>query len=100
VLDSVRDSITHSPDNKLRDFVEYAGKGSEKPFSYSAIERTFYGRFIYGKMLDTPWNYRADFGENPRELEKLQIIRLLSLIAERATMYLTTAESLAHKMLI
>jgi hypothetical protein len=31
VLDSVRDSITHSPDNKLRDFVEYAGKGSENP---------------------------------------------------------------------
>jgi hypothetical protein len=71
----VRNAITHSPDNRLRDFVEYAGKSSEKPFSYSAIERTFYSRFIYGKMLDTPWNYRADVGENPRELEKSQIVR-------------------------
>jgi hypothetical protein len=83
VLDSVRDAITHSPDNRLRDFVEYAGKSSEKPFSYSAIERTFYSRFIYGKMLDTPWNYRADVGENPRELEKSQIVRLMSLVAEK-----------------
>jgi hypothetical protein len=81
VLDSVRNAITHSPENRLRDFVEYAGKSSEKPFSYSAIERTFYSRFIYSKMLDTPWNYRAEIGENPRELEKSQIIRLMSLIA-------------------
>jgi hypothetical protein len=83
VLDSVRNAITHSPDNKLRDFVEYAGKSSEKPFSYSAIEKTFYSQFIFGKMLDTAWNYKADVGENPRELEKTQIIRLMSLIAEK-----------------
>lgn len=83
VLDSVRDAITHSPDNKLRDFVEYAGKSSEKPLSYSAIEKTFYSQFIFSKMLDTPWNYRADIGENARELEKSQIIRLMSLIADK-----------------
>jgi hypothetical protein len=83
VLDGVRDTITHSLDNKLRDFVEYAGKGYEKPFSYSAIEKTFYSKFIYGKMLETPWNHRADIGENPRELEKEQIVRLMSLIAEK-----------------
>jgi hypothetical protein len=34
-------------------------------------------------MLTGPWNDRADIGENPRELEKGQIIRLMSLIAER-----------------
>lgn len=83
VLDSVRDAITHSPDNKLIDFVEYAGKSTEKPFSYSSIEKTFYSQFIYGKMLTGPWNERADIGENPRELEKGQIIRLMSLIAEK-----------------
>jgi hypothetical protein len=83
VLDSVRDSITHSSENKLRDFVEYAGKGSEKPISYSTIEKTFYSKFIYQETLGTPWNYRAEIGENPRELEKSQIIRLMSLIAEK-----------------
>lgn len=83
VLDSVRDAITHSPDNKLRDFVEYAGKGYDKPFSYSTIEKTFYSKFIYPKMLETQWDFRQDVGENPRELEKVQLIRLMSLIAER-----------------
>ena len=75
VLDSVRDSITHSSDNKLRDFVEYAGKGYDKPISYSTIEKTFYSKFIHQEMLETPWNYKAEIGENPRELEKTQIIR-------------------------
>ncbi len=83
VLDSVRDAITHSPDNELTAFIEYAGKGYAKPFSYSAIEKTFYSKFIYGSMLETPWNYRADVGENPRELEKIQIIRLMNLIATK-----------------
>jgi len=83
VLDSVRDAITHSPDNKLIDFVEYAGKSAEKPLSYSTVEKTFYSKFIYGKMLTGSWNERADIGENPRELEKSQIIRLMSLIAEK-----------------
>ncbi len=83
ILDSVRDAVTHSPENKLRDFVEYAGKGQDKPFSYSTIEKTFYSEFIHGAVLETPWNHRLDVGENPRELEKSQLIRLMSLIAER-----------------
>jgi hypothetical protein len=83
VLDNVRNAITYSPENKLRDFIEFGGKGSEKPFSYSTVEKTFYSKFIFGKMLETPWNYRADVGENPRELEKGQIIRLMNLIAEK-----------------
>lgn len=83
ILDSVRDAVTHSPENKLRDFVEYAGKGQDKPFSYSTIEKTFYSEFIYGAVLETPWDHKAEVGENPRELEKAQLIRLMSLIAER-----------------
>jgi hypothetical protein len=83
VLDSVRDGITHASDNKLSDFVEYAGKGYEKPFSYSAIEKTFYSKFIYPDMLETPWNHRAELGENPRELEKTQIVRLMNIIADK-----------------
>jgi hypothetical protein len=83
VLDGVRNAITHSPDNKLRDFIEYGGKGYEKPFSYSAIEKTFYSKFIYSKMLETNWNHKVEIGENPRALETSHIIRLMSLIAEK-----------------
>ena len=83
VLDNVRTGILASPDNKLRDFIEMAGKGSEKPFSYSAIEKTFYSKFIYPKMLQSRWDYKADVGENPRDLEQSQIVRLMTLIAEK-----------------
>lgn len=83
ILDNVRDSITHNPDNSLRDFIDFGGKGSERPLSYSTIEKTFYSFFIYGDTLETPLNYRIDEGENPRELEKEQILRLMNLIAER-----------------
>jgi hypothetical protein len=33
-------------------------------------------------MLETPWNWRLETGENPREIEKQQIIRLMNIIAD------------------
>ena len=83
VLDNVRDSVTHDPANKLRDYIDLGGKGSERPLSYSTIEKTFYSFFIFGDALDTPLDYRLEEGENPRELEKEQILRLMNLVAER-----------------
>lgn len=82
VLDAVRDSITHSPDNKLKEFVDFGGRGKEKPLSYSTIEKTFYSFFIYQDALDTPINFQMESGENPRELEKQQILELMNIIAE------------------
>lgn len=83
VIDAARDSVTHSPDNKLRDFVDYGGRGKERPLSYSTIEKTFYSFFIYGDMLETPLNYRVEENRNPRQLEKDQILRLMNIIADR-----------------
>jgi hypothetical protein len=83
VLDWVRNSITTHQDNKLRDYIDYAGRGSEMPLSYSTIEKTFYSFFIYGDLLTTPFNYRVDSGENPRRLEIEQIVRLMNIVAEQ-----------------
>jgi hypothetical protein len=83
VLDNVRNSITYSADNKLRNYIDFAGKSGDKPFSYSSIEKTFFSKFIGPKMLEFAWNYKEDIGENPRTLEMEQIVRLMSLIAER-----------------
>ena len=33
-------------------------------------------------MLETPLNYRMEEGENPRDLERRQILCLMNLIAE------------------
>jgi len=82
VIDAVRDSITRDEGNKLMDFVEWAGKGTEKPLSYSTIERTFYSEFLYMKPIDTPLSAGLDTGTNPRRLEREQMVRLMSLFAE------------------
>jgi len=82
IIDAVRDSITHNKDNGLVEFVEWAGKGASRPLSYSAVERTFFGEFIYKKALETPIDEGMERGENPRVLEREQMVRLMSLFAE------------------
>src|SRR3990172_7702140 len=39
VLDAVRDSTTHNAGNRLREFVDFGGKGKERPLSYTTIEK-------------------------------------------------------------
>ncbi|WP_020562993.1 HNH endonuclease [Methylosarcina fibrata] len=82
ILDAVRDGITSSQDNKLRDFIDYGGRGKERPLSYSSIDKTFYSFFIFQEVLDTRLDYGAESGENPRELETSQILNLMNIIAE------------------
>jgi hypothetical protein len=83
VIDEVRAAVMRSSENKLTDYIELAGKGTEKPFSYSTIEKTFFSFFIYPKSLESAMNYKVETGENPRSLEKDQIIKLMNIIAER-----------------
>ena len=82
VLDRVRDGITTHPDNKLREYIEYGGRSTGKPLSYSAVENTFYQFFIYRQVLTTPFNYRFQEGANPRQLEIEQTSRLMNIVAD------------------
>ncbi|MGQ9847995.1 MAG: HNH endonuclease [Bacteroidales bacterium] len=82
ILDDVRNSITHHPDNRLKDFIDFGGRGKEKPLSYSSVEKTFYSFFIYQDLLDIPIGYKVEIGENPRYLEKEQIVNLMNIIAD------------------
>ncbi|HEY1661427.1 MAG TPA: HNH endonuclease [Verrucomicrobiae bacterium] len=82
ILDWVRSTISHNKDNKLRDFIEYGGRSSEFPLSYSTIEKTFYSFFIGSDLLATRFNHRAEEGQNPRQLEIEQIVMLMNIIAE------------------
>jgi len=83
ILDDVRDWVTHHPENRLRGYIDFGGRSTERPISYSTIERTFYSLFIYQDVLTTPMNYLLEQGENPRELEKEQILRLMNIVADR-----------------
>lgn len=82
ILDAQRNSISHNPENKLKDFMDFGGRGKEKPLSYSSMEKTVHSFFIYQDLLETPIDHMLEEGENPRELEKLQIIKLLNIIAD------------------
>lgn len=82
ILDAVRDAVTSDADNKLRDFIDYGGRGKERPLSYSTIDKTFYSFFVQQGVLSTPLNLGAENGENPRELETAQIIKLMNILAE------------------
>lgn len=82
ILDSIRDSITHSDTNKLKDYIDFSGKGKEKPISYSSVEKTFYSFFIHQEVLETPLDFGLEQGENPRQLETEQVIELMNIIAE------------------
>lgn len=83
IIDSVRDSITHNPENKLKDFIDFGGSDKEKPLSYSTIEQTFYSFFICPDPLDAPISQQLEGGDNPRELEKKQILGLMNIIADK-----------------
>jgi len=83
IIDSLKNSITYSPDNKLKDYIDFEGKAKELPLSYSAFEKTFLSIFLDSKLiLTTNIGYKTDEGNNPRELEINQLVKLLNIIAE------------------
>ena len=83
IVDWVRNSVTTNQDNKLRDYIDYGGRGTEMPISYSTVEKTFYSFFIHGDPLTTPFSHRIEEGSNPRRLEIEQIVRLMNIIADK-----------------
>lgn len=82
IIDSVKDGITFSEDNRLQKYIDMGGRAKEKPLSYSTVEKTFYSFFISTDLLETNIDYKLEEGKNPRELEKSQIVRLMNIIAD------------------
>ncbi len=82
IVDAQRDAIMHDSTNSLLEFVQWAGKGADRPLSYTAIERSFFKEFLYKKALDSPIDQNFEQGTNPRQLEREQLVRIMSLFAE------------------
>ncbi len=81
IIDSQRDATTHDSSNKLLEFVEWAGKGADRPLAYNSIERSFFKEFLYKKALDSAIDEGMEQGRNPRVLERQQLIKLMSIFA-------------------
>jgi HNH endonuclease len=82
IIDAQRDAITHDPQNALLEFVEWAGKTADRPLSYNTIERSFFREFLYKNALDTPIDSGIEEGNNSRQLEREQMVRLMGLFAK------------------
>ena len=77
-----RDAVMHASANKLLEFVEWAGKQADRPLSYNAIERSFFKEFLDKQALDSSIDQEFEQGTNPRQLEREQLVRIMSLFAE------------------
>lgn len=83
VVNAQKDAITRSQDNLLYPYINFEGRGTSLPLSYSTFEKTFLSTFVNAKtILSTPLNWRDDEGMNPRYLEQTQLIKLCNIIAE------------------
>ena len=83
IINSQKNAITRSPENKLQSYINFEGRGNSLPLSYSTFEKTLLSTFVNAKtILSTPINYKAEEGLNPRMLEKEQLIRLCNLLAD------------------
>ena len=83
IINSQKNAITRSPENKLQSYINFEGRGNSLPLSYSTFEKTLLATFVNAKtILQTPINYKVDEGLNPRILEKEQLIRLCNILTE------------------
>ncbi len=82
IVDAQRDAVMRAPANSLVEFVEWAGKGANRPLSYTAIERSFFKEFLYKEALDSSIDQELEQGTNPRQLERKQLICIMNLFAE------------------
>ena len=83
IINSQKNSVTRTSENMLQSYINFEGRGSELPLSYSTFEKTLLSAFINPKtILKTNLDYKADEGLNPRILEREQIIKLCNIIAE------------------
>jgi len=69
-------------DNKLVQYIDDGGRATDKPLSYSTVEKTFFSFFINGEPLSTNISFGLEDGMNPREIERNQIVSVMNVIAE------------------
>lgn len=82
ILDHIRTSVMYDPENTLRAYVQFSGKGTELPLSYDAIEKTFFTFFIHKEPLASRLDDKLELGENPRQIETQQLVQLMNIYCD------------------
>ena len=76
ILDAQRNAIARDADNRLLEFVEWYGKGADRPMAYSTVDRAFF-QLLYQKALGTPIDQGVERG-----IERRQMTSLMNVFAE------------------
>lgn len=46
IINSQKNAITRSPENKLQSYINFEGRGNSLPLSYSTFEKTLLSAFV------------------------------------------------------
>jgi hypothetical protein len=76
---AIEQDVIEATDNRLSDFIAERNRTRKNPVSISILEKTFFREFILSPPIDVEFEGADDF----REEEKKNIIKLLSIIAEK-----------------
>ena len=76
IIDAQRDAITRSSDNRLLEFIEWSGKGTDRPMAYSTLDSSFF-QLLCQKALSNPIDQGVE-----RDIERRQMVRLMGLFAD------------------
>jgi len=82
IIDAQRFGVKQDSSNKLNKYIDEGGRSTDKPLSYSTVEKTFFSFFINGEPLTTKISYGMEDGKNPRQIERRQIVELMNIVAE------------------
>ena len=99
IINSQKDAITRSQDNELFPYINFEGRGTTLPLSYSTFEKTLLSTFVNAKtILKTPLDYKNEEGSNPRYLEQYQLVKLCNIIAEELLINRYDSERGTHRI--
>lgn len=76
IIDAQRNAIARDSENRLLEFVEWSGRGADRPMAYSTVDRAFF-QLLYQHALSTPIDQGVERG-----LERRQMTVLMNLFAD------------------
>ena len=76
IIDAQRNAIARDSDNRLLEFVEWSGRGADRPMAYSTVDRAFF-QLLYQSALTTPIDQGVERG-----LERRQMTTLMNVFAD------------------
>ena len=76
IIDAQRNAIARPGENRLLEFVEWSGRGADRPMAYSTVDSAFF-QLLCQDALSTPIDQGAE-----RALERRQMVSLMNLFAD------------------